>query len=625
MTMKKSRLFSALFSLCLTPPVLGALPLLHEPDSSHVPEPIEASGDAQQAYNFSERNFWHAVETHFSGQEIPNLADKDLVLFFGHTGSGKSTTVNYLLGHHMEEKRMGRKKKVRIKDSTPKGLPMASIGHNSHSKTIIPRIYTCQKEGLSYMDCPGFLDSNGIEQEAFNCMMVRFFAERCKRVKAVAVVLPDAKIDDARGAALIEYLRYLSKNFGLLPNNLDNIVWLFTHCLYEDTTAEELIEGIDKVRQARRSVYEGAKEKKKEDAKAIDLLDDMLAYRHNILPVHPLDEGVSRTKILAVLQRIQQSIPTHKFKIAVTETLDVQCAIKKIFRKQKKALDAYTKKIRACAQLLSTTEEKQKLDHMLSNPKQKERSLNIYTTLQKEKIRKLEEQASEKALKIAKMASVAEETVLHKTVTKQLQASLFGSSLDVVLEYDDLRFEFCITEYMVTKEKETRNEAKGKYRATFKGPATVSVSFFVKKKHLHKKEWKKECKYLQSIQNNLKKEAYLLTEAERKNHYRGKIPDKEQQKGLQLLKDQQKALQEKCTQLQKDLSDYDQEIRQHASRLDFIFHMHPLLYDKKESIPATLRVFADTYRIQATKGGPSTDQGSLENEDQDDEKTNDER
>ena len=101
-----------------------------------------------------------------------------MILFIGDTGLGKSITVNMLLGHEMEMNEDDGS--IDIRQPVPAGLPVAMISHEVDSGMTLPYTYMCQETHLSYLDCPGFYDTRGVEQDTFNALMVRLFVEHCR-------------------------------------------------------------------------------------------------------------------------------------------------------------------------------------------------------------------------------------------------------------------------------------------------------------------------------------------------------------------------------------------------------------------------------------------------------------
>jgi Fe-S cluster assembly ATPase SufC len=65
---------------------------------------------------------------------------EELVIFFGNTGAGKSTTINFLLGHELykHEHEKYALSVYSIKDQNTRD-PFSKIGHNTNeSETIYP-------------------------------------------------------------------------------------------------------------------------------------------------------------------------------------------------------------------------------------------------------------------------------------------------------------------------------------------------------------------------------------------------------------------------------------------------------------------------------------------------------
>lgn len=77
------------------------------------------------------------------------------VVIIGNSGAGKSTLLNYLIGIELKIEEYKASSYRLIADS-----PNAcEIGHGSSSKTSKPN---CRNfNGVTYWDCPGFLDTKG--------------------------------------------------------------------------------------------------------------------------------------------------------------------------------------------------------------------------------------------------------------------------------------------------------------------------------------------------------------------------------------------------------------------------------------------------------------------------------
>ena len=96
--------------------------------------------------------------------EAEKAKGKEIVIFIGNTGAGKSTAVNYLYGCEMELKKpkdlgiKGFEKVVVVKSKASGGRldELMTIGHTKKSQTFMPQIETDKTNVMTYVDCPGF-------------------------------------------------------------------------------------------------------------------------------------------------------------------------------------------------------------------------------------------------------------------------------------------------------------------------------------------------------------------------------------------------------------------------------------------------------------------------------------
>jgi hypothetical protein len=149
-------------------------------------------------------------------ENAENAREKDIVIFLGNTGSGKSTTINYLHGCEMEKVRKkdvglsGLGKIVRVKASSKKQSFM-DIGHTKQSKTFLPEI--ASDDQLTYCDCPGFLDNRGQEINISNAVNIRNAISAAKSVR-VCLLLEFRSLQEKRGEAIETMYKTLKKLFG---------------------------------------------------------------------------------------------------------------------------------------------------------------------------------------------------------------------------------------------------------------------------------------------------------------------------------------------------------------------------------------------------------------------------
>ena len=102
-------------------------------------------------------------------------------MILGLTGTGKSTLVNYL--NEFPLVCVKRKMKWILELETlnlsfPGGFSIAKIENSGHSQTFLPASFTPQHEDFTYIDDPGFKDTNGLLPRANNvpCKRVKIFA-----------------------------------------------------------------------------------------------------------------------------------------------------------------------------------------------------------------------------------------------------------------------------------------------------------------------------------------------------------------------------------------------------------------------------------------------------------------
>ena len=139
--------------------------------------------------------------------EARNAHNKDLIIFIGNTGAGKSTFVNYLYGCKMVRKDPAQLgitglDKVVIVKSKQEGGPcdeVMKIGHSKLSMTFMPHI-VLDAQGRAYCDCPGFLDNRGVEINIANAVNIKKAFTNAQSVRIVILInYHTLKADRGRG------------------------------------------------------------------------------------------------------------------------------------------------------------------------------------------------------------------------------------------------------------------------------------------------------------------------------------------------------------------------------------------------------------------------------------------
>lgn len=188
-------------------------------------------------------------------ERASHMAGEEAIIVIGNTGAGKSTFVNYLAGCTM--------KFVRCKDLGISGIgktvvvaskreggskdELMPIGHEKESKTFMPQIMRDEDEGLTFCDCPGFLDNRGEEINISNAVNVKNALAQAKGVKVVILINYHSLMAD-RGKGLSDMLTICSSLFGHAENIIKHqkSLLLGVTKVPQDTDLEELSEWLVK-------------------------------------------------------------------------------------------------------------------------------------------------------------------------------------------------------------------------------------------------------------------------------------------------------------------------------------------------------------------------------------------
>ena len=228
-------------------------------------------------------------------KHIEPLRDKDAVFFCGDTGTGKSTTINFLLGCEM------------VRRSTFLGKccydcadPVAAIGHGAQACTEYPQAYqAADKEQLCLVDCPGFKDTRGVLKETLCNMCTHFAFQMAARVRAVALVIDCESITGARGSSIKSLLQTVAHLITIQEDDACPLLFLVTKV----PSSGDAVRARDEFLSHVPNLKEGLPPEGKEAAGK--LFDMMVANPDNVFVVD-LDTTAQRE---AILNRAQQMTP----------------------------------------------------------------------------------------------------------------------------------------------------------------------------------------------------------------------------------------------------------------------------------------------------------------------------
>jgi len=155
--------------------------------------------------------------------------DNNLILVMGITGSGKSTTINYLLGHKIVERR-GIGYDVDIGNIIGEhSSQVAEIGNDNYkSATLYAQCYSNNRSSAVYCDCPGFLDSRGIEEQIVVEISRELAVKMCKSVAGIIMVIDYSSIISSRGQAFKQLCTILNELFIDINKINDSIIFIIT-------------------------------------------------------------------------------------------------------------------------------------------------------------------------------------------------------------------------------------------------------------------------------------------------------------------------------------------------------------------------------------------------------------
>ncbi|RAP31498.1 hypothetical protein DID76_02715 [Candidatus Marinamargulisbacteria bacterium SCGC AG-414-C22] len=164
---------------------------------------------------------------------------KELVLFIGPTGAGKSTAANYLNNRTL------------VTDGhiwKSDGPRDSEIGHSQRSETTYPQIVDFEE--FSVADCPGTDDSRGFEASLVTTLGTLATIKKCEKVKKIVIFIPYYAIIQPRTSTLLPILSDIGKYFGELSTHYNDIGFVITHApekISKDGCARHLIKKIEEI------------------------------------------------------------------------------------------------------------------------------------------------------------------------------------------------------------------------------------------------------------------------------------------------------------------------------------------------------------------------------------------
>lgn len=175
-------------------------------------------------------------------KHIQNIEGKDLALFMGNTGSGKSTSIAHLMGAPMKKRQ------------NHVGETVLYVAENTHlfpgvgqsigtSETIYTQGYSIPGYELLLGDCPGFNDTRGGDFELCTNFSIDQAVLQSKHLRSIVIVVPVSAFLLDRGNPVIELINSVRDRFPFTfdPDHYDRNQRVFLLITKQGQSKDEVV------------------------------------------------------------------------------------------------------------------------------------------------------------------------------------------------------------------------------------------------------------------------------------------------------------------------------------------------------------------------------------------------
>ncbi|MES2615576.1 MAG: hypothetical protein V4591_09190 [Bdellovibrionota bacterium] len=254
-------------------------------------------------------------------QACQKAKGKSIFVCVGETDTGKSTAVNYLLGHIMKGVVNTERRRIEIyAEQVPEAGDLAEIGHSSISCTLYPSTYT-RKDGLTFTDFPGFADNRSVEKEICASISSKRAIDKAKEVKAIALLISYESFNLHRGNPVVEVFQSLKEFLDNPDNHLQSVYFLITKIpedpRFPPLTVDNVLAKVSDYITDHEKEMKGRGNFKGDEAEAkLKVWKFIRDNPSHLILIDPLNKG-NREDIVNTL-RDSPNIPTNSFRYSLT-------------------------------------------------------------------------------------------------------------------------------------------------------------------------------------------------------------------------------------------------------------------------------------------------------------------
>lgn len=163
-------------------------------------------------------------------EQAEQVKNEEVVLVIGNTGSGKSTSINYLLGCKMVP---ADEDDLDLQAVPAKGEKVYSkVGDGHVSTTLFPVLAknNDERQVISYCDCPGFFDNRGDEVQISTAVATIATIQNARRIRGIMVVIDYNALSVGLGSLFKELLMTLEYLLQDPAAVMPSIQFVFSKC-----------------------------------------------------------------------------------------------------------------------------------------------------------------------------------------------------------------------------------------------------------------------------------------------------------------------------------------------------------------------------------------------------------